>query len=1023
MAAPAQQPVSNDAGLDESLYSRQLYVLGHEAMKRMAASDVLVIGLSGLGVEIAKNICLAGVKSVTLSDPTPVSLPDLGTQFFLRDSDVGQRRDEATRPRLAELNAYAPVSVLPDLNLDAVKRFTVVVLVQGSTEDQLKLNDFTHANGIKFIAAETAGLFASAFCDFGEQFPVVDQTGENPLSGMVVEIEEAEDALVTCLDESRHGLEDGDYVRFSEVEGMNINSDGVEGARKITVTGPYTFKIGDTRGLGQYKRGGWFHQVKMPKMYDFKPLRESMTAPEFLITDFAKFDRPPTLHIGFQALSAYRTQHNRLPKPRNPADAATFVQLAKDIAAQVKFEGDLDEKVLEELAFQAVGDLAPVNAVIGGFVAQEVLKACSGKFSPLYQHLYFDALEALPVDLPSEEECAPSNPASRWDNQIAVFGRSFQQKIENNRQFLVGSGAIGCEMLKNWAMMGVASGQNGHVYITDLDTIEKSNLNRQFLFRPKDVGSFKSEAARRAATEMNAGLDGKVEVFKLAVGPDTENVFGDSFFDSIDCVTNALDNVSARQYMDQRCVYYAKPLLESGTLGTKGNVQVVLPHVTESYSSSQDPPEKSHPSCTIKNFPNQIEHTIAWAKERFEECFEKPAEVVNSYLSQPNFVEAAKQSGETAQLLKVKSYLVDHKPLGFEECITWARQQFETEYVNEIKQLLFSLPKDLLTKEGTPFWSGPKRAPEPLQFDYNNPTHMEFIVAAANLHAYNYGLMGETNLETFKRVLDQVHLPEFVPKSGVQVQIKDDEPVNNDKDAPPSTDADDLASLAASLPPPSTLAGYRMVPAQFEKDDDTNHHIDFITAASNLRAQNYGIQPADRHRTKGIAGKIIPALATTTAVVAGLVCIELYKLLDEKKRGAEMLERYKNSFCNLALPFFAFSEPIAAPKMKYRDTEYTLWDRFEIEGDITLEQLVEHFKEKYKLEISMLSSGVSMLYSGFMPKKKLEERLKMPLSQLVETVSKKPIPEHVRDIVFEIMCNDMDTDDDVEVPYLKVRVR
>ena len=82
------------------------------AMKRMAASDVLVIGLSGLGVEIAKNICLAGVKSVTLSDPTQVTLPDLGTQFFLREEDVGQRRDEATRPPLAELNANTPVSSL-----------------------------------------------------------------------------------------------------------------------------------------------------------------------------------------------------------------------------------------------------------------------------------------------------------------------------------------------------------------------------------------------------------------------------------------------------------------------------------------------------------------------------------------------------------------------------------------------------------------------------------------------------------------------------------------------------------------------------------------------------------------------------------------------------------------------------------------------------------------------------------------------------------------------------------------------
>jgi molybdopterin/thiamine biosynthesis adenylyltransferase len=62
--------------------------------------------------------------------------------------------------------------------------------------------------------------------------------------------------------------------------------------------------------------------------------------------------------------------------------------------------------------------------------------------------------------------------------------------------------------------------------------------------------------------------------------------------------------------MDQRCVFYNKPLLESGTLGTKGNVQVVVPHVTESYASSQDPPEKETPSCTVKNFPNAIQHTI-----------------------------------------------------------------------------------------------------------------------------------------------------------------------------------------------------------------------------------------------------------------------------------------------------------------------------------------------------------------------------------------------------------------------------
>src|SRR5690242_17354766 len=82
--------------IDESLYSRQLYVLGHEAMKRMSASNVLVVGLKGLGVEIAKNIALAGVKSLSLYDPSAVAISDLSSQFFLREEDIGKARDKVT---------------------------------------------------------------------------------------------------------------------------------------------------------------------------------------------------------------------------------------------------------------------------------------------------------------------------------------------------------------------------------------------------------------------------------------------------------------------------------------------------------------------------------------------------------------------------------------------------------------------------------------------------------------------------------------------------------------------------------------------------------------------------------------------------------------------------------------------------------------------------------------------------------------------------------------------------------------
>lgn len=95
--------------IDEALYSRQLYVLGHEAMKRMGASNVLIVGLKGLGVEIAKNIALAGVKSLTLYDPVSTEISDLSAQFFLTPSDVGKPRQEATTPLVAEKNEYVPV--------------------------------------------------------------------------------------------------------------------------------------------------------------------------------------------------------------------------------------------------------------------------------------------------------------------------------------------------------------------------------------------------------------------------------------------------------------------------------------------------------------------------------------------------------------------------------------------------------------------------------------------------------------------------------------------------------------------------------------------------------------------------------------------------------------------------------------------------------------------------------------------------------------------------------------------------
>ncbi len=323
------------------------------------------------------------------------------------------------------------------------------------------------------------------------------------------------------------GLEDGDYVTFSEVEGMEALNGGEP--RKITVKGPYTFSIGDVSGLGQYKRGGLYQQVKMPKFVDFKTMSAAMEDPEFLITDFAKFERPQQLHVGFQALHAFVQAQGRLPRPMNAEDALVLVNSARAFVQAEGLDLEVDDKLLSELSYQAMGDLNPMAAFFGGVTAQEVLKAVSGKFHPVKQFLYFDSLESLPFNSTrSEELCQPVG--SRYDGQIAVFGQEYQERLGNIKQFLVGAGAIGCEMLKNWAMIGLGTGPQGKIIVTDMDSIEKSNLNRQFLFRPKDVGQMKSDCAARAVQAMNPDLVGHIQCLRERVSPETENIFNEEFW-------------------------------------------------------------------------------------------------------------------------------------------------------------------------------------------------------------------------------------------------------------------------------------------------------------------------------------------------------------------------------------------------------------------------------------------------------------------------------------------------------------
>lgn len=116
-----------------------------------------------------------------------------------------------------------------------------------------------------------------------------------------------------------------------------------------------------------------YHSLAHPMIFQLS-YKEALVKPEFLISDFAKFDRPLQLHLAFQALQQFVEKNQRYPKPRNEQDAVQVLELTKALVGTVEDKPELDEKLIKELAYQSAGELSPMVAVYGGLAAQEVLK-------------------------------------------------------------------------------------------------------------------------------------------------------------------------------------------------------------------------------------------------------------------------------------------------------------------------------------------------------------------------------------------------------------------------------------------------------------------------------------------------------------------------------------------------------------------------------------------------------------------------------------------------------------------------
>ncbi|CAF4936147.1 unnamed protein product [Rotaria sp. Silwood1] len=497
--------------IDEHLYSRQLYVMEKEAMYELRNADILISGMRGFGVEIAKKSDI----------------------YYFSDSDIGQNRTEVTREKLSELNTNVNVTY-SSCNIDEdflqKHKVNVFVLTDGDIDNQVKIGDYCHEHGIEFVNVNTKGLFGQIFCDFGQNFKVLDTNGEDAITEEIVNsISHDEIGVVSIVTYTKDGFEDGSYVTFHGVKGMTEINDR---EFKITVLDQYTFLIGDTRNFGVYEGGGTVTE---------KSFSDSLKNPEMLIYDFSKISMSANLHLSFQGLSLFQNQYNALPQPWNNDDADKFYEIVEKLNRENREQvltDQLNKHWIRLFAKTCTGDLCPIQSVIGGIATEEAINAVTEKFMPIRQFLYFDAVECLP-----ENVFHPSNETTK-----VVFGEDFQDKLGNAKYFLIGSGTIGCEILKNFAMMGIGCGRDGTVFVSDIDSIKISDLHRQFLFRSWDIGKMKSTVAAQSIKVINLNMH--VHAYVDGDLSETEHIYNDHFFQQLDGLVTAVDNVKTRKYFD-----------------------------------------------------------------------------------------------------------------------------------------------------------------------------------------------------------------------------------------------------------------------------------------------------------------------------------------------------------------------------------------------------------------------------------------------------------------------------------------
>lgn len=366
---------------------------------------------------------------------------------------------------------------------------------------------------------------------------------------------------------------------------------------------------------------------------------------------------------------------------------------------------------------------------------------------------------------------------------------------------MVGSGGIGCELLKNLVMTGFRK-----IEIIDLDTIDVSNLNRQFLFHKCHVGKPKALVAKESALKMCP--QAQIVALHDTIFNQDYNI---QYFKKFDIVLNALDNVAARKHVNRMCLAADIPLVESGSSGYLGQTQLIKKNVSQCYECQPTPRQKTFPGCTIRNTPSQLIHCVVWAKYLFNQLFGE--EDADKDVAPDQEDEENKSNGDSTQ------------PIKRVNTREWAKENnFDGEAV--FNKLFYKDVQYLLSMKN--LWKT-RRPPTPMK--WRESVDKEMNVDGIDVQKL---LTTEENMALFYQ---------------------------------------SIYHLKNKLSPENEVLYW---------DKDDKHAMNFTSAAANIRAEIFGIEGKSQFNLKAMAGNIIPAIATTNAMVAGLILYQTFDALQGK---------------------------------------------------------------------------------------------------------------------------------------------